>query len=506
MGGTAVTKVFCALFIVACSVLATTTCADAEDLHQTFARLETRWKAAMDQLHVPGLSIAVVYNDKVVYTNGLGVRRVDPALPFTADTTCYIASSTKPFVALAVMTLVDAGKISLDAPVKTYLPRLAFPDHALADTVTVRDLLCHRFGIGNSVVTLAEAYTGQWDDDFVYRELAESTGAKGKWEYDNLHFTIAGRIIEAVTGQPWQEYVRDAILRPLGMTHTTARATEMYAYDDVALGLLVEDDKWIVSPMLKIDKTMHAAGGMGGSARDFAQWLRLQMSDGSVDGKRILSESSLNEMFKPLVEPKTRFFRFGREKMGLAWYRGSYNGELLVHHFGGYIGYHAHISFMPEHKLGVVVLANSDREGSMLIHQIAADVYDTLLHLPGEDYMPTFIERTQKVEAREIADRAKRPPLSDGPLTLSKPLDAYVGTFTSDRFGTLILKQSGDTLVGSLGNLALTFHADKPEQLIMIYAIGQETVTFDYASNGAVTQVNIASYGPYTMRFTRVAP
>ncbi len=489
--------------VVAVVVLLPLVSARAEDLDATFAALESRWQTAIDELDIPGLSVAVVYNDKVVYAKGFGRRRVDPDLPFTPDTACYIASSTKPFTAFGIMTLVDQGKVNLDAPVKTYLPRFDLPDHDLAEKITVRDLLCHRYGLDNSIITFAEAYTGLWNDDFFFRELPRSSGVKGSWQYSNLHFTIAGRIIEAVTGMPWQEYLRQVIFTPLGMSHSTARASELYAYDNVAIGLLKENGAWKVSSMLKSDMTMHAAGGIGASALDLAQWVRLQMSDGTVNGKRIISQASLAEMFKDNIDAADDFAPFDRGPMGLAWYLGGYRGEKMIHHFGGYVAYAAHVSFMPKHKLGVIALANSDAVGAGFIHQVACDVYDRVLGLSSEDTMPAFRERAQAAMARRAEQRAKVPPLSDAPLDLSKPIKAYTGTFTSDRWGTLVLTRDGDRLVGTLGNLPLTFHADQTDRLTMGYALGREVATFIFDDSRKMNEVRIASYGPYTMVFTR---
>ncbi len=483
------------------SILSIPPLAAADNLDATFVQLESRWRDAMNSMLVPGMSVAVVYNGELVYAQGFGVRRLTPELPFTPDSACYVASSTKPFTGLGIMTLVDQGKVDLDKPVKSYLPKFDLPDHDLAQSITVRDLLTHRYGIDNQVITFGEAYSGNWDDDFFFRELPKSSAIKGSWQYSNLHFTIAGRIIEAVTGQPWQEYLRDTVFRPLGMNHTTARASELYADENVAIGLSWDRDHWIESPVIKIDKTMHAAGGMGGSARDFAQWLRFNMGDGSVDGKRIVSADTLARMFEPQLEIDEEFPPFDRGTMGLAWFIGGYRGETLIHHFGGYLGYSAHISFMPEHKLGVVALANSNRAASFLIHQVAADVYDRVLGLEGEDKLPALYDRINVILERERTE--PDPALPDSPLTLSKPLDAYTGTFTSDRYGTLTLERNGDTLTGVIGNLRLSFYANEENRLTVDYGMGQEIAIFRFDTKGNMNEVRITGNEPYIMRFTR---
>lgn len=484
--------------------LGTTNAARADKLNaRTFAHLEARWRQAMKDMDLPGMAVAVVHDGKVVYSQGFGVRQIDPDKPFTADTACYIASSTKPFIALAIMQLVDQGKVRLDAPVKEYLPRFELATPEWTNRITVRDLLCHRYGLRNPIITLAEAYTGEWDDDFFYREM-KNTEITGEWEYSNLHFTIAGRIIQSVTGQTWQDYLQDHVFDPLGMTHTTAYASRMYAMDDVALPLERGlDSQWQILPLRKVDSTMHAAGGIGSSANDLAQWILVHLNGGTANGKRIVSEKAIEAILTPETEPNTRFFRFGRGKMGLSWYLGDYKDELLVHHFGGYLGYHAHVSFMPQHNVGVAVVANSNEAATMLVHQVASDVYDTLLNLPGDDFLPRLVDRTHKIQEREAKERAERPPLPEGALSLSKPLDDYVGRYTSERWGTVVIERDGDKLFGHFGNLAFTLHPDDLDKLILAYPMGREILTPHYDEAGNVHEIWVASYGPHIMKFTK---
>lgn len=401
---------------------------------ETLKELERRWSDVIDEIDMSGVSVAIVKGDKVIYLGAFGDRTESPEDPYTPDTSSYIASITKTFVGGAVMQLAERGKIELDAPVKQYLPRFTMVDEDLAESLTIRDLLCHRKGLQNSVITFAEAYSGEWDDDFYYKEM-ERTGATGTWQYTNLHFTLLGRVIESVSGKKWQDYLADHIFSPLGMEHSSAYASVADSYGDVAYPLVPDDDNggWKNAPMRKVDSTMHAAGGIYSSARDMAQWIKLFLNDGTVDGMRILKPETVQAMLTEEVQPGTSFWKFKRERMGLAWYLGEYNGEFMVHHFGSYNGFHAHCSFMPEHELGVAVLTNNGASQSMLVHQIAADTYDFLLDLPGEDELDKFIRQTMgSIRSRERA-LAEREPLSDAPLTVSQPLETYAGHYVSDR-------------------------------------------------------------------------
>lgn len=175
---------------------------------EEFAPLRARWLRAMEKLDVPGVSIAAVRDGEIVYLDALGVRD-DRGRPVTTETGFYIASATKPFVAMAVLTLAQQGKVDLDAAVKTYLPRFQLADDTATREVTVRDLLCHRRGLNNGAIVFLDAYTGEITEDRYYHFLAEVSA--GDVAYTNVNFTLAGKVVEAVTGKNWQDYLKEAI-------------------------------------------------------------------------------------------------------------------------------------------------------------------------------------------------------------------------------------------------------------------------------------------------------
>ncbi|MCL4691000.1 MAG: beta-lactamase family protein [Candidatus Hydrogenedentes bacterium] len=465
-----------------------------------FSALESRWSSAVEELGLPGFSVAVVQRDHVIYSKGFGLRSLSPKEPFTSGTPVYIASVTKTFVALAIVQLAEQGKLDLDAPVKTYLPRLQLADAGLSERLTIRDLLCHRYGISNWPITFAEAYSGLITDDLYYRELPDSD-VKGSWDYSNLHFTLLGRVIQAVSGESWQEYLRDHILAPAGMPHTTGYASVLYGFDHTAQPMVLERGEWRVSPLRKTDATMHAAGGMGSSADDLARWIRLHLNDGEIDGASIVSRDSIAAMLNPEVEPGTRFFRFDRPLMGLGWYLGEYEGERLVHHFGSYVGAHAHVSFMPEHGIGVAVVANSDDKPSMLVHLVACDVYDALLDLPGTDGLPSFIQETKLELKRDAAESPDS--VASKSLQLALPVGAYTGTYRSDRWGELVVREDGNGLSASIGALPIEVRAADGNLMSIESPLGDASLKFVVTDGEAVTAVQVLSSRGVEMEFAR---
>ncbi len=483
----------------------TTSCASVgrvEDVKSgsSFSDLESRWSSAVEELGLPGFSVAVVQDDAIVYSKGFGYRSLDPQEPFTSDTPVYIASVTKTFVALAIVQLAEQGKLDLDAPVKQYLPRFQLADADLSERLTIRDLLCHRYGISNWPITFAEAYSGLITDDLYYRELPASE-VKGSWDYSNLHFTLLGRVVHEVSGESWQDYLRDHILEPAGMPHTTGYASVLYGFDNAAQPMVLDHGEWRVSPLRKTNATMHAAGGMGSSADDLARWTRLFLNAGDIDGASIVTRDSIAAMLTSEVEPGTRFFRFDRPLMGLGWYLGEYKGERMVHHFGSYVGAHAHVSFMPEHGIGVAVVANSDEEPSMLVHMVACDVYDALLDLPGADGLPSFIQETKLELKRDVAEDAGT--VASGPLRLALPAGAYTGTYRSDRWGELVVRDDGSGLSASIGALPLVVLAADGHRMTVESPLGEVSLQFAVANTGEVSGVQVLSSRGVEMEFAR---
>jgi CubicO group peptidase (beta-lactamase class C family) len=337
--------------------------------------LRDRWIAAVDELPIPALAACAVKDGNVVLLDAIGYRDPTTRSPVTVDSPFYIASSTKSFTAMAVAILVDEGKVRLDDPVKKYLPRFEVADRSLTESMTIRDLLAHRQGIDSGPIATCEAYTGLIDDDRYYRLLARVKPSP-RFRYSNLNFTLAGRVIEAVSGQTWKEFIADRILEPSGMRHSYCQASSLYADPGAVLPMAYAGGKWSLTKTLKVDATMHAAGGIGASAADLARWLTLNLNAGSIDAHRVVSEQLAHEMrtrqikVASSIEPANYF---KDDSYGLGWFLGKYRDQDVVYHFGGYVGARCHISFIPDKGVGVAVLTNTSGPMAGFADVVAAD-------------------------------------------------------------------------------------------------------------------------------------
>ncbi len=427
---------------------------------QSLAGLHAYVAGVLARLPVtPGLAVAVVEGDRIIFAEGFGYRDVAHRLPVTAHTQFYIASTTKSFTATAAKLLADEGKIDLDVPVKTYLPELKLPPPLAPEQISLRDLLTHRHGIGNEALEFRTATTGQYDTDEIFRLLREHTRVLAPtFNYSNVGYIITSYAMQKATGDTWQEIIQRRLLDPLRLNETTCYASKIKAGTDYAIPYLAEGGQFIELPY-KQDNTMHAAGGMASSATDLARWLVVNMNGGKLAGRQVIPTAVLEETLAPQIDQKRTFYKFDRYAYGLGWNIANYEGDKLVHCFGTYEGFRPHISFMPAHRLGVVVLANESRDALFLPDLIAADIYDHLLRgaplrVEGNAKVAEFEaawKKSQDTRAQRAATRAKGRDTSASPALAPA---AYAGTYENAAFGRIVIEASGDTLRARFGNLA----------------------------------------------------
>jgi CubicO group peptidase (beta-lactamase class C family) len=427
--------------------------ADAPDLEG----LHERWATAAEDLGVPGFSVAIVKDRRLYAVDSYGYGGAHQTHPIDPHTMFYIASITKTYTALTLATLADAGMVDLDEPVKTYLPRFELADPEMTDSVTVRDLLGHRPGINHGSIVFLDAYTGQITEDRFYQFLAEAE-PRGEVTYTNVHFTIAGRVIEAVTEVKWQDVLQAEVFDPCGMTRTTAYASRMYGDPNCAFPMIEEDSQWIESSQRKTDRVMHAAGGMGTTAIDAARWIEVHLRRGQVGDELIFSPDVIHQMLEEqthLPQPDGSIRR--TTGFGLGWFRGTYRGRPYAHHGGGYVGTAAHLSFLPEEGLGVVVLTNSSPGGAALGTIVSIDAYDRLLGEMGHpDLLPDYVTSSQESRVQQQEQRAAL--LAAPPITaerLGVDLGRCAGLFGHPDLGEIRFAIDEDAFVASYGDLRL---------------------------------------------------
>ncbi len=387
---------------------------------------------------VPGVSVAVVKDGKAIFLHGYGVRRLGEAAPVDPDTVFQIASDTKTFTAAALAALVGEGRLGWDDEVIAHLPEFVLHDEYATRHATVRDLLAHRTGL--------PAFTGDllgeegYDRAEVLRRIRFVPPAASFREralYSNLGFFAAGEVAARTAGTSWEEVVDSRLLKPLGMFRS---ATSVLAEpkDDNRSGTYGRIGGRIqaIPPSQQI--VMGPAGSMVSTASDLSRYMRMLLGKGSLDGKRVLSERVVAEMFEPSMVSHIAFSEalpisdetgFG---YGLSWGYYHFHGAKVLEKGGALDGARAIIVLVPERKLGIAVLANLNL--TILPEAIRAYVLEQELGPASPNTQQTLLAQQGKVDQLLEPD-----PAPTNPAPPSVPLAAYAGTYESDIYGPFVL-------------------------------------------------------------------
>lgn len=470
--------------------------ASAQDRAAFGAAMDAFVGRAMQRVEAaPGLALAVVDEGGLVHAAGFGVADVATGAAVTPDTRFYVASATKSFTALSLAAMARRGEVDLDAPLADWAPPSGVPGE-IAARITLTDLLSHRSGVDNDPIAFRLAYSGDWTPEVLWRLTAETSPRDtpyGQFVYANAGYNLATVLSEGRWGRDWRELVEAEVLTPLGMTATTARVDEARASGAVLaaghFGRMPGQPER--SPLQKTDATMQSAGGLISTARDMALWLEAQINDGRIGGRQVFPAGLVASTHASRVAQDTTFGPYVRTGYGLGWQVGRYGDDVLIHHFGNFSGSRAHVSFMPERRLGVAVMVNEDAFAGDLADVVANYAYDWFARLPDIDAVydakldALILERDRRRAgiAGAVEARAKRP------RTLSLANAAYVGDYVNPAYGTLMIREAGDRLSVAIGvQQALADYLNEPEGLrVELTPFRGEGVVFKLDADGRPT-------------------
>lgn len=409
----------------------------------------------MQAFDVPGVSLAIVKDDQVVVAKGYGVRKKGEPAPVDSRTLFGIASNTKVFTAAALGLLVEDKKVAWDAPVQTYLPWFLMWDPYVTRELTVRDLLVHRSGLGLGAGDLLWWPPSTYDRKEIARRLRyirPATSFRSAYAYDNVLYLIAGEVIEAVSGQSWEDFVSSRILARVGMTGSNVLHSAATSGGNVATPHARIDG--VVRAVAPFDSdNTNPAGGINSNAEDMAKWLRVLLAEGALpDGSRVFSAETYRQLTTlvtpipigagaPELAPARPNFNGYALGLGVRDYRG----QKILTHTGGLPGYLSRVVHVPAVWLGVAVLTN--QESSAAFDAIVHHVMDYYLGAPAFDWVDAY----RRVEAREqtrLAEESQKAVASrDAASRPSLPLAGYAGTYRDDWYGDITVTLEGGTLV-----------------------------------------------------------
>lgn len=408
----------------------------------------------MKDWNIPGLAIVIVKDGKVVLMKGYGVRNMQTKEPVDENTLFMIASNSKLFTATSLAQLDYDKQLSLDDKITKYFPWYRDYDSCTTNLVTIRDMLSHHLGTKTFQGDFTFWNSTLSRDSIMYKmRLLKPTGNfRQQWGYCNSCFLTAGQVIEKVTGKPWEVYVYDSIMAPLGMENTHALGNNMEQMPDAASPYTNSFSKELqLLPYDNVDN-LAPAGAIVSNVKDISKWLMLQLDSGKANDKQVIPWQAIErtrDMSTIISSRKNAELPINITGYGLGIFISDYAGHLTYSHTGGADGFVTSTCFVPDENLGIAVFTNNDNQE--FFELLRYQVLDAYLGLPYRNYsqlsLPRFInERNQTLD--DIDAMKSRIKNRDLPL----PVSAYVGAYKNDLFGSIIITSMGNELLIKFGN------------------------------------------------------
>lgn len=381
----------------------------------------------MKKWDVPGVAIGIVRDGKVIYSQGFGYKDVNNLSPVTSRTVMPIGSATKSFTAVVLCYLENKGILSLDEPIKTYIPDLKLYNSLLTENVTLRDCLCHRTGLSRHDVHGMYCIKDRKSMVSNLEYLEPKYPFRSRLQYSNQMVMLAGYVAQVCTGKSWEELVQEIILNPLEMKHTYLDIQSMKKDSDYSIGY---NDGCQESGYLTLEG-LAPAGSINSCVEDMNKYLLFQLSD----GMGILPKKYMNQMHKVQMfgSPYSwRMEELSECNYGLCWFVDVYRNHKMIDHGGNTLGFSALMTLLPEQNVGIIVLSN--RTSTYVVNDVTYRIIDQILGLKELDW-------TQKMKG---CLKQKKETISYVPISNCE----YNGIYVHPAFGKIHIENGKGNLNG----------------------------------------------------------
>lgn len=410
------------------------------------AGLDAAIERAREQWHAPGLAVAIVKDDRVVYQRGFGTKQLGRNDPVDEHTAFTLASTTKAFTAMALGLLVEDGKLRWDDPVVQHLPEFRVADPYVTRAVTIRDLLVHRTGIEEMDILWIRGFDTRTSIEHM-QHATQASSLRSTWAYNNAMYVVAAEVVARASGMSFEEFVTRRILAPLQMTDSFFTGAGSGKRPNVTGAHMIEHGvARVTEPWASVEPL--GAAGIQSSAADMAKWLRMLLAKGTVAGKPIAREDTIAEVLKPQMlladigYPAARQAQPHFYAYGLGWFLQDYKGRLLAMHTGSLYGANALAAIVPEERLGLVILINAGPVEFR--HAFMYDVVDRFLGSRDKDWNADLLKLYGGLYAAADAQRAEAVRKRPAKTRPSLPLADYAGTYFDPLVGETQIVLGGD--------------------------------------------------------------
>jgi CubicO group peptidase (beta-lactamase class C family) len=408
--------------------------------------IEQSIQRAMDEFQVPGMAVSVVHDGSVVYAGGHGIREIGKKGAVDDRTLFQIGSVSKAFTAASLALLADEGKLQWDAPVIDYLPEFRMYDAWVTREFTVRDLLTHRSGLplgAGDLLIFPDARSSRDEVIRAMRYLEPTSSFRSKFDYDNLLYIVAGEVVARVADMPFEDFLEQRLLLPLGMDDCAATLERVSGKRHTATPHVLVDGA-LETTGSGITAVAAAAGGINCSARSMTHWMNFVLTKGlAADGSRLISEAQFAQLMNPvtlLPAPGYLVEHAGSHlnAYALGWNVSTFYGLQSFSHGGGVWGMTTFLMILPEPGLAVFASGN---QLSAAPRAVVNDLVDQFLvgteQEAGKDWIAIISElynSRQAEGAEKVAQAAAERAVDSVP---SLPLEAYAGTYRDPWYGNV---------------------------------------------------------------------
>ena len=466
---------------------------------------------AMQDWKVPGLAIAVVRNDSVVFVKGYGVRTVGKPEKVDEHTIFAIGSSSKAFTATLAAMMVDEGRMRWDEHATQYLKGFQLFDPYVTREITLRDLLSHRSGLARGDLLW---YGSDLSRDEIVRRvrfLEPTWSFRSHFGYQNIMYLAAGQAVASAAGKSWDDLVNERIFQPLGMKESNTSTRWLANLPNVASPHAEIDDTLRAIPWRNIDN-IGPAGSINSTVTDMAQWVRFHLAGGKANGKQLIAKATLDEEYVPntVIPISTQGRALNPEvhlqSYGMGWFLNDYRGKGIMQHGGNIDGMSAMVALMPEEKTGLVILTN--KNGTSLTTVVMNRVFDAFLGVPPRDWSADMLK---VINAQLAQAQAAQKKMESQRVANTKPslaLDQYAGTYADSMYGDAVIKLENGKLHATLGKEfdgdLEHWHYDTFRATWTDKMAGKSMMTFALGADGKVAKLDVQGVATFNRRPTKV--